>query len=175
MKTILYMAITPNGFIAGQKDDTSWVGKADWKEFQRSAKEVGNVVMGSRTYETMVAEKKFPIPGSLNLVMTRRKKALAKTTWKNVIFTDESPRGVIEHLKEKGFDSVLIAGGGKVSASFIADGLIDELWLTIEPIVFSKGVGLFSPKSDFMARLRLIDVYQLGPHEIQVRYKVVKK
>jgi dihydrofolate reductase len=168
------MAVTPNGFIAGQKDDTSWVSKSDWKEFIRVAKKKGNVVMGRRTYEAMLEEKTFPVPDCLNIVMTSRKKLLANAKWDNVIFTNETPLGVLEHLKEKKMKEVLIAGGGKVSASFLKDNLIDELYLTVEPIVFGRGVKLFDG-SDLEKKLKFVEMYQLSPDEIQLHYRVKKQ
>jgi dihydrofolate reductase len=173
MKTILYMAITPNGFIAGEKDDTSWVSKADWVEFVRTAKNIGNVILGKRTYDVLMKEKLFPIPGCLNIVMTSEKNLLAKGDWKKVFFTNESPRGVLEHLKEKGFEVALIGGGGRVSGSFMKAGLIDELYLSVMPAIVSPGIKLFEG-ARIASRLKFIDMVQTGKNEILLHYKVLK-
>lgn len=174
MKTILYMAITPNGFVAGERDDTSWVSKSDWAVFLQAAKRAGNVVFGRRTFEVMLKEKLFPVPGCLNIVMTHQKKLLANAKWQNVTFTDESPRGVIEHLEEKGFGTALIGGGGKISASFMKENLIDELHLTVEPVVFGRGIKIFDDEP-IVARLAFIELVQIAKNEVQLRYKVLKK
>jgi dihydrofolate reductase len=173
MKTVLYMAITPNGFVAGERDDTSWVSKADWAEFARTAKRTGNVIFGSRTYEALMKAKQFPVPGCLNLVMTGDKKLLAKGSWKQVFFTDESPIGVLAHLREKGFEVALIGGGGKVSGSFMKADLIDELYLDVMPIIFNPGIKLFEG-ARIASRLKFIDMVQTGKNEIQLHYKVLK-
>jgi dihydrofolate reductase len=36
---------------------------------------------------------------------------------------------------------MLIVGGAQIATSFLRDGLIDELWLTIEPKIFGKGAN----------------------------------
>lgn len=33
MNVILYLAMTANGLIAKEEDDTSWVSKVEWKSF----------------------------------------------------------------------------------------------------------------------------------------------
>jgi len=53
MKIILYMAITINGFIAKENDDTSFVSEIEWRSFRKMIKNVGNMIIGSRTYEIM--------------------------------------------------------------------------------------------------------------------------
>ena len=167
------MAITPNGFVAGEKDDTSWVSKADWKEFVRAVKKAGNVVMGRRTYEVALKEKQFPIAGVLNIVMTSNKKLLAKGEWDSVLFTDESPVGVLKHLREKGFRTAFIGGGGKVSGSFMKQDLIDELYLSVMPVVVNPGVRIFEG-ARLASRLKFIDMAQTAKDEIQLHYKVLK-
>jgi len=41
------------------------------------------------------------------------------------------------------FEEVIVAGGGMLNASFIADNLVDEICLDIEPIILGEGIPLF--------------------------------
>lgn len=56
MKTILYMAMTVNGKIAGKDDDTSWTSKEDWGGFSEMCRKVGNAIIGRRTYDMVKKE-----------------------------------------------------------------------------------------------------------------------
>ncbi|MDP1760109.1 MAG: dihydrofolate reductase family protein, partial [Candidatus Woesebacteria bacterium] len=141
MKVILYMAITANGLIAREEGGTDWINQEDWKNFREMAKQAGSVVMGRGTYDAMIKEGEFPVAGVLNVVMTRE--APPAEPLKEVIFSDASPEEVVGMLGERGFESVLIAGGGNLNGSFMGDGLIDEIYLTIEPVVFGQGIQLF--------------------------------
>ncbi|MEM5772619.1 MAG: hypothetical protein QXL86_00085 [Candidatus Aenigmatarchaeota archaeon] len=38
MKIVLYMAATPNGMIAKENDDTSWVSEVEWKSYSSMIK-----------------------------------------------------------------------------------------------------------------------------------------
>lgn len=171
MKVTLYMAVTINGFIAKENDDTSWVTGADWKKFKEISKRIGNVIIGRRTYKVMLREKQFPLGDCLNIVLTEKK--TIKNRWKNVLFTNQSPKQVLKYLKRKGFKETLIAGGGKINGSFIKENLIDEIYLTIEPIVFGKGIKLFND-ADFETKLKLIKIAKISNNEIQVHYRIKK-
>lgn len=76
-------------------------------------------------------------------------------------------------LEEKGFSETFLAGGGNVNSSFIKDGLIDEIYLDVEPIVFGKGIKLFS-EEDFEYELELLEVNKLNENTVQLHYKVKK-
>jgi dihydrofolate reductase len=59
MKVILYTAITINGFIVKEKDDTSWVTETEWASFSDMIRKNGNIIIGKRTYEVMLENDEF--------------------------------------------------------------------------------------------------------------------
>ncbi len=170
MKVILYMAITPNGLIAKPDDDTGFVSDLEWRGFLKMMEKAGNNVMGRRTFEVSLKDGRFPY-NVLNVVMTHKK---LKNKWGDkVIFTAASPKKVVKMLEKQGFKIALV-GGGRLDASFIKAGLVDELILDVEPTVFGKGINLFEGQ-DFNARLKLIGTKKLSKNEIQLHYKVLKR
>lgn len=169
MKLILYMAVTANGFVATEEGATDWVSQEDWERFRKISKETGVVIIGRTTYEAMIEEKTFPLPDCLNVVMTRE--APTNGAMKNVVFTDKSPEEVLEDLAKEGFDSALLAGGGELNGSFMADGLVDEVYLTLEPVVFGEGVKLFG-SGFFRRELDLLGVEKVSDSEVQLHYRV---
>ncbi len=169
-KVIACMAVTANGFVATPEGGTDWVSSADWENFKNFAKRVGNVIIGRGTYDSMVAEGSFPLPDALNVVMTSSPPQ--SEPLKNVIFRDSSPEEVLEELKGK-FSEILVGGGGELLGSFMADGLLDELYLTVEPAVFGEGIKLFG-NGEFDRRLRLLELKKLGEDEVQLHYAVRK-
>jgi dihydrofolate reductase len=58
MKTILYMAISADGFIAGANDETPW-SEEEWAAFQEFVKSCDIVLLGRRTYEIMSKQGEF--------------------------------------------------------------------------------------------------------------------
>src|SRR3989344_1852382 len=144
MKTTLWMATTINGYVAGLDDDTDWV--KDLEEFKKRVAEFGIAVMGRRTYDECIKYNTFPYEGALNIVMTHSPNLLKKSSEK-VIFTNKNPREVIDLAKEKGFDKVLVIGGGHINGSFLKENLLVEVFLDIHPLIITKGTQLF--ESDF--------------------------
>jgi dihydrofolate reductase len=90
-----------------------------------------------------------------------------------MVVVSEGPKAVLQLLAEKGFSSAFIAGGGKVNASFLAEGLIDEIYLDVEPLLFSKGIPVIAPV-DFEYDLQLLATKKLNDNTVQLHYKVLK-
>src|ERR1700761_8047481 len=111
MKTILYMAQSLNGYIAKGNGDSSWVGNSDLKKFKEMTTKAGNVIMGRNTYENLQLGGQFPLPGRLNVVMTRN--VLPST--EKVIFMNREPGGVLNYLQDQGFETAMVIGGGKIA------------------------------------------------------------
>ncbi len=172
MKTILYMAMTVNGKIAGIDHDTSWTSKDDWAGFLGMCKHIGNAIIGRKTYE-MVKKEGTQLSDLLTVVLTHDPAFLSQQS-PHTIFTDKHPRDVIAMLKEKGFKEALVAGGGMLNSAFLEEGLIDELFIDIEPLILGRGIPLFAD-DDFTPRLKLLEVKKLNNHQtIQLHYKVIK-
>lgn len=168
MKVTLYMAQTANGYIARKNDETPW-SSIEWRKFTKVLRKASNCVMGRRTFEVCLAAGVFPYKNCLNVVMTRRK---IKNKWgRNVLFTDKTPRAVLNMMKNKGFKEVVVAGGATLNASFMKAGLINEIVLDVEPNLFAEGIRLFEGKN-FEAKLKLLEVKKFSPNELTLRYKV---
>lgn len=59
---------------------------------------------------------------------------------------------VLEALYEKGFHSVMVEGGQKISTSFIISKLVDELILVIAPKTFGEGLRWTTSDSKFLIK-----------------------
>ncbi len=82
-----------------------------------------------------------------------------------------SPHKALEILA--GHDEVIVAGGGKLNSSFLAEGLVDEIYLDIEPIVLGQGIPLFKER-DFLHHLQLVGQKKFGQDVLQLHYRVLK-
>ena len=163
------MAITVNGYIAGKDDDTEWVKDLD--ALKKTIKDFGIVVMGRRTYDECMKYDAFPYADALNIVLTHDQTLLKKSD-DSVIFSDAEPAGILETAKQKGFEKVLVIGGGHVNGSFIKAGLIDEIILDIHPLIMSDGIRLF--ESEFgNQKLELTGQKQINDQILQATYKVI--
>lgn len=172
MKVILYMAMSVNGFIARENHDTSFVSESEWARFREMLQRVGNMIVGRRTYEIMVEHNELVGLETIRIVIVSTKNDFKPAYPRHVVM--RSPHEALDLLKQEGHAEVIISGGGKLNASFMSEGLIDEVHLNIEPVVFGKGMALFVGK-DFFTSLHFIDSRRFGSHGVQLRYKVVKE
>ncbi len=83
-----------------------------------------------------------------------------------------------KQLSELGLDKLAILGGGELLASLLAENLIDELWLTICPVIFGGkssptpvgGKGFIQSQGK---KLQLLEVKQIE-QELFLHYKIKK-
>lgn len=132
--------------------------------FAATSRRAGVIVMGRRTFESMPE----PLPDRLQIVMTHNAAAFQPKA-NHVEFTDSPPATILSELAARGFEEVVIGGGGSVYAQFLTANLIDELWLTIEPLLFGSGVPLLA-HTPSEQRMRLVSVTQLSPSTLQLKY-----
>ncbi|MBP9759054.1 hypothetical protein KBD45_05135 [Candidatus Dojkabacteria bacterium] len=169
MKYILYMAITPNGYIADTNDTVYW-SKAEWEQLILKVKESGNIIIGRRTYEFMLADNNFEELGNpYVLVLTRE---IDKTSNNSKHFFVNNQSQTSSQLKMLNVPYGLIIGGSQANTEFIEK--IDQLILDIEPVLLGSGFPLFGI-TDINYKLELIDSKRVGENGIQLVYNVIKK
>ncbi len=171
MKVKIYNAISIDGFIATPSHNTEWVSDTDWEEFSLQVRNSRAIIMGRKTYE--VSGEDFPYDCELNVVMTSNDELLDKKEEEGIWFTDARPKEVLEEIESLGFSETLIIGGGKLNGSFLKAGLVDEIILSVHPLVLGKGIKLFEDE-EFSLQLELIGSRVLNQELAQLTYAVMK-
>lgn len=147
MQTFIIAALTADGFIArdvGQVS-TDWTSKEDKKFFSERTKQAGVVVFGYNTYKTVGK----PLRDRLNIVYSTQGEGI-----EGVEITQKEPGELLKDLEARGYREVAICGGATIYTMFMSAGVIDRLYLTIEPVLFGSGIRLF--KSEIDVKLKLI-------------------
>lgn len=172
MKVILIAALSADGLLGRDSDDFSmdWTSPEDVQLFVRVTKEAGVMVMGSRTFATTVAAGR-KLPGRKMVVYTSKQHIDHHRT-DPTEFTSEAPDKLLTRLRAEGYESVAICGGAAVYDLFLREGLVDELYITYEPVLFGTGVTLAS--SSFDLKLKLLDMQQLNENACMMHYEVEK-
>lgn len=172
MKVILYLAISVNGHITVGEDGTDWVTPQTINDFGKLNKECGIVVMGKRTFEMFGSD--FPQKDCLNVVMTKDANLLQKQM-EGALFTDKSPKEIVELAIEKGFNQLFLVGGTQTNTEFLKDNLIDEVWININPIIIGRGKYLFNEVDNL--DIKKLELYESKPFDggqFLLRYKVIR-
>ena len=177
MNIILIAAVSADGKIAQHEGQTSldWTCKEDTQFFVSKTKEVGVVIMGRKTFETIGK----PLKGRRMIVMSRGSEVAAGFSLRKnsegremgtIEFTNDSPKELLFRLTQEGCESVVIAGGASIYSAFLKDGLVDELFLTVEPVLFGSGVPLGFEFD--RVNLRLLEVTRLGDQAVLLHYRI---
>jgi dihydrofolate reductase len=71
-----------------------------------------------------------------------------------------------------GYSEAVLAGGATINNLWANSGLIDEMVITVCPMIFGQGLSLFS--SEMNMNLTLLEVKRIGEQSVWMHYKVVK-
>jgi dihydrofolate reductase len=84
-----------------------------------------------------------------------------------------SPAAALAHLKQRGHERALLAGGERLHNAFLAADLVDELVLNIAPGLEDNGLKLVLPQGRYR-ELTLLGSRELGGGVVQLRYALLK-
>lgn len=169
MKVTLYMAISTDGYIAKRDGVSDWVSEVDSEIFQAKISEKGCVVVGRKTYDQYYGDL-YPIRDVTNIVLTTD--PTRKENQENVIFTN-TPKEALRLASEKGYSEVLLVGGGITNAAFLRENLIDEIFLSVHPLILGEGIKIFE-NYECEVKLTLLEAKQLKEGLVQLHYRVEK-
>lgn len=169
-KIKVFIAMTLDGYIAGENESLEWLfnvqGEGD-NGYQNFYDTVDTVVMGRTTYDWVMREMPSPFPyiGKDTIVVTSHKidDNPHVRPWTN------SLEDLMIHLKEKANKDIWIVGGGKLISSLINKQLIDEIIVTIAPVILGKGTKLFEGISQ-IDTFNLSDTKRYG-NFVEIHYK----
>lgn len=86
-------------------------------------------------------------------------------------FCSDVPAVAIRKLGERGYARCAMVGGGRLLSACLRDRLLNELWITVEPVIFGKGYRLIDGAVE--ARFELLGTELLGPNTLLLRYRPV--
>ena len=116
-----------------------WASKADGSFFKGLMADHKVFIMGNTTYKVV---KPKPSPEKLRIVMTRNPLSNENKQFPGQVeFSDSSPARIVSDLAKRGYEAALLLGGSEIYTLFLAAGLVDEMYLTVEPNIFGSGLN----------------------------------
>lgn len=144
MKVVLYIASSLDGYIAKPGDDLSFLSMVEmpgedygYGDFIAT---IDKVILGRKTYDWVMKQVPvFPHADKECYVLTRN----SKESIENTHFYSGDIQELVQTLKAKGGKNIFCDGGAKTANSLLKLGLIDELILSVIPIILGDGIRLF--------------------------------
>src|SRR3989338_9066797 len=172
MKVILIAVTSLDGKITkGDNPNVhDWSSAEDRKYFSALIKKSELVIMGRKTFQTARADMKLS-PETRRVVLTGKPALYRKFEIpKQLEFTSESPQTLMKRLG-KYHRTALLVGGSENNSAFLRASPIDEIWLTVEPLILGIGKTLFS-KDTLGQRMKLLHLKRLNRNgTLLLKYK----
>ena len=142
-KTSYYVAVSLDGFIAREDGTVDWLSNYtapletpyDYEPFYQT---VSAVVMGRKTYDTVISFGKYAYKGKPGLVLSKNAYLQINQPGVESVSLDWKER--FERLKASAKDRIWLVGGGEVASLFVKENLLDEIILTIIPETIGTGM-----------------------------------
>jgi len=140
--TAAFLGMSLDGFIAGPNDELDWLerggGPPEDHGYAPFFASVDGVLLGRRTWEVVRGFAEWPYGGKAVHVLTHR----PAEGRHGERFHAGSIGAVLEAIGAAGAGRLYVDGGRAVS-QVLAAGLLDELTVSILPVVIGRGVRLF--------------------------------
>ena len=146
MTNYVYIATSLDGFIATSDGRLDWLEKIPnpsqsdygYGEFIKS---IDAIVMGRKTFEKVLTFGQWVYDKPV-FILSNSLTNLPEPIREFAEIIRGDIKEIITQLNQKGYKNLYI-DGGRVIQSFLQEDLIDEIIITLVPILLGKGVPLF--------------------------------
>lgn len=174
MKVTLVIVASINGKTTKGDDPYiySWTSKEDSDFFFSLHKKHNLIIMGRKTYEAAKNIIK-PDPGRLRVVLTHSPEKYKKEEVPGLEFSKESPEKLVKRLEKEGYTQALCVGGSAIASEFLKAGLLSDMYITLEPLLFGKGRDIVDD-CDLSVPLKLDSIQQVNTNGTIILHYLIK-
>ncbi|MBD0695006.1 dihydrofolate reductase family protein [Streptomyces sp. CBMA123] len=157
-RIVLFMNVSLDGYFEGPGHDLGWQHVDDelHTHFNRVLARMGGFVSGRRTHELMAsvwptADQDPAVDGPMKefagiwraMPKTVFSRTLDHADWNTTVVREVTPETVAALAARPEGD--LCLGGAELAQAFLAQDLIDEFRIYVQPVVLGRGTLLFRP------------------------------
>ncbi len=153
MRKVVYGgAMSLDGFIAGPNGEYDWIVPDPDIDFAALLGRFDTFLIGRKTFEVMrrMGNAAPPARGIRHFVFSR---TLRPEDCPQATLSDDA-EGVVADLRAKPGKDIALFGGGELFRSLLAAGLVDEVSVSVVPVLLGGGIPLLPSPAD-RARLAL--------------------
>ena len=138
MHIVVVAACSQDGFITDEHGSlpSTWTSEEDLTHFKAILKKFPLQVMGRKTYEAHLPK---PEIDTLKVILTSRpKKYASEAKVGELEFHCFTAKEFIQHFNI--YERCLVLGGKDIYTDFVNSGMVNEAYITIEPVILGGGV-----------------------------------
>ena len=143
----LFIATSLDGYIARENGSLDWLvnipnpSQTD-HGYNEMIESTDVIVMGRKTYDGVLGFGiEWPYEKCKTFVLSGKPDFVPSTA--NTFVLNNIESGTIDFLRTQSSKNIWLAGGGSLVTQFLNLGAIDEMTISIVPIILGKGIRLF--------------------------------
>ncbi|HTF21635.1 MAG TPA: dihydrofolate reductase [Chryseolinea sp.] len=171
MKIGIYIATSANGMISNSRNVPDWLSAEYGYGFDAICERMKAVIMGRKTYNILDPDYLPLKVGGTIVVLTHDVRT--RPANESVMFTNKTPKEIVAMLEAMGHIEAVIIGGALTMSQFINDGLVDDLYIVMEPVIFGNGLRLLTD-IELESKLTLLEVTKMNDGTIELHYEMQK-
>jgi len=146
MKNHVFIATSLDGYIADKQEKLDWLPTPAQSEgdlgFQKFMDSIDAIIMGKNTFNLVCSfDGAWPYSKPV-FVLSNSLKTIPSKFQDKVSLLKGKPSNIVSELNHKGYKTLYIDGGVTIT-NFLKEDLIDEMIITIIPILLGEGIPLF--------------------------------
>lgn len=171
----VFIAKSLDGFVAREDHGLDWLMKQDTGEgdhgFAAFMDSVDGMIMGAGTFRTVLGFGEWPYTKPVVVVSRSLTDAdLPEHLAGRVRISAKDPAALMAELDAAGWMRAYV-DGGRLVQSFLREGLIEDMIISVIPVLIGSGISLFGPL-DRDVDLELIRAEPFGAGLLQTQYRV---
>lgn len=168
-KIRLFIASSLDGYIAHRSGAVDWLfTDADYGYTEFFA-QIDTVLMGHKTYQQVLEFGDYPYAGKRGIVFSNQRQGQKD---QNVEFIGQNVERFIRELKYQSGQDIWLVGGAEIIHFFLKNKLLDQLILSIHPIILGQGIPLILPDESLQTSLHFKQVQCYPSGLLQVIYNL---
>ena len=166
-KVVAGFAISLDGYIEGPKGEYDWITMDPDFDFDAHMKRFDAFFFGRTSYQKLKQAGSIKFPGTQNYIFSNSLEGVVENC---ILVGGNIHDKVIEIKKQKGKE-IAVYGGATLLSSLLDHNLVDELTMTVMPIILGKGKSMVNDLKSSI-RLILIDTKKFSSGSVQLNYRV---
>ncbi|MCF4969565.1 dihydrofolate reductase family protein [Nostoc sp. CMAA1605] len=171
-KIILFIASSLDGYIARSSGAVDWLFTDQDYGYTDFYTQVDTLMMGNKTYQQVLSFGDYPYADKEVFVFSQKQQG---KTENNATFINHDWEDFVKKIRQSSGGKIWLVGGTQTIYFFLKHNFIDELILSVHPIILGGGIPLIVNDPSLETSLNLEDVKKFDSGLLQVTYTLRNK